>query len=54
MKLTDSNLITKLIRPTILQGALYMPNDGVVTAPDLVSTFARKAKKRGRSYSYSK
>lgn len=31
-----------------LQGALYMPNDGVVTAPDIVSTFARKAKKQGK------
>lgn len=30
-----------------LQGALWMPNDGVVTAPDVVSTFARKAKQQG-------
>jgi len=34
-----------------LQGALYMPNDGVVTATDLVSTFAKKAKQQGKQAS---
>ena len=33
------------------QGALYMPNDGVVTATDLVSTFAKKAKQQGKQAS---
>ena len=35
----------------LLQGALYMPNDGVVTATDLVSTFAKKAKQQGKQAS---
>lgn len=35
------------IKYTDLQGALWMPGDGVVTAPDLVSMFAKKAKQLG-------
>ncbi|XP_060599081.1 pyruvate dehydrogenase phosphatase regulatory subunit, mitochondrial-like isoform X1 [Ruditapes philippinarum] len=35
------------IKYTDLQGALWMPNDGVCTATDLVSIFARKAKQNG-------
>lgn len=30
------------------QGALWVPNDGVCTATDLVAIFAKKAKQRGK------
>lgn len=35
------------IKYTDLQGALWTPNDGVVTAPDLCQVFARRAKNLG-------
>lgn len=35
------------VKYTDLQGALWMPNDGVCTATDLVSIFAKKAKQNG-------
>ncbi|XP_052816220.1 pyruvate dehydrogenase phosphatase regulatory subunit, mitochondrial-like isoform X2 [Mya arenaria] len=35
------------IKYTDLQGALWLPNDGVVTATDVVSTFSRKSKQLG-------